>query len=171
MKQDRIRNLYTGLTNKERAALSFRYILDANEVELLRVGDTVQLKTYRCHDAEYSDCVQGFFTLASLWGLIYWQNYSSLMASIALIHATIAGNTTDDLNVVIGMAEYWKRRLLALNVALASICAEHGIDSDIVRRYADIEPDATKYADLLPDAEYLAYIQSSLGSAIAMEAY
>lgn len=166
MKQDRITKLYEGLTNKERAALSFRYILDANELELSRVGDTVEFKSYRCHDAEYREWLQSFFTLASHWGLIYWQHYSGLMATIALRHATIAGSTTDDLKSISTRIVYWKRRLLALDVALDDLCTQHGVDVDVVRRYSEVDQNAITYADLLPDSEYQANIQAALNSAM-----
>ena len=170
MKLDQISKIYEGLTNKERAALSFRYIMDANDLELTRVTDTVEFKSYRCHDIEYRCWVQGFFTLASLWGLIHWQQHSSLMATIALRYATIVDNTESDLDEVNARMVFYKRRLIALDGALLKVCEEHSLDHHAIMKYAGAEPSAENYGELLPDMEYQDEMVSSLSVAIDMTA-
>jgi hypothetical protein len=51
--------------------------------------------------------------------------------------------------------------LLALDRALLTICEEHGIDPDAVRRMAGADPFNPVYT-LEPDAEYQATMQANL---------
>lgn len=166
MKLDQISNLYLGLTNKERAALSFRYIMDSNDLELTRVTDTIEFKNYRCHDAEYRCWVQSYFTLASLWGLMYWQNTSRLMASIALGYANSAGLLTDDILAINNQVTLLKRRALSLNLALIKVCEAHSLDHQAVLKYADVETGDLPDTELLPDMAYLDELVIALGVAL-----
>lgn len=168
MKLDQISKIYEGLSNKERAALSFRFIMDANDLELTRVADTVEFKSYRCHDAEYRCWVQGFFTLASLWGLIHWQQHSSLMATVALRYATIVGDTESDLNEINARVVFYRRRLIALDGALLNVCEKHSLDHHAIMKYAEAEPSAETHGELLPDMEYQDEMIRALAVAIDM---
>lgn len=161
MKQDRIAKLYEGLTNKERAALAFRYMTDTNELELERVAAAVPMKTYECPDMEYQRWLNGFGDMAALWAIEHWQTYSRKLAALWALHLMIARKELDKVQAMMEAHEKWESHLLALDRALVAICEEHGIDPDAVRRMAGADPFDPLYA-LEPDVEYQATMQANL---------
>ncbi len=168
MKQDRIAKLYEGLTNKERAALAFRYMTDTNELELERVASAVPMKIYKCRDMEYQGWLNGFADMAALWAIEHWQTYSRMLAALVALHLTIACKKLDhkeldkdEIQAMMDAHKKWESHLLALDRALLAICEEHGIDPDAVRRMAGADPFDPVYA-LEPDAEYQSTMQANL---------
>src|SRR5574338_509983 len=161
MKQDRIAKLYERLTNKERAALAFRYMTDINELELERVAAAVPMKTYQCPDMEYQRWLDGFACMAALWAIEHWQTFSRKLAALGAMHIMIARKEPEKAQAMIEAHEKWESRLLALDRALLAICEEHGLDPDAVRRMAGADPFTPLYA-LEPDAEYQETMQASL---------
>jgi len=161
MKQDRIANLYEGLTNKELAALAFRYMTDTNELELKRVVAAVPIKAYECSDIEYQQWFNRFADMAAFWAIEYWRNYSQFLAALWVLHLMIARKEWDEVQAMIDAPEKWESHLLALDRALLVICEEHRIDPDAVRRMAGTDPFNPVYA-LEPNAEYQATMQANL---------
>ena len=161
MKQDRIAKLYEGLTNKERAALAFHYMTDTNELELERVAAAVPMKLYECPDMEYQRWLNGFADMAALWAIEHWQTYSRRLAALGALHLMIARKELGKVQAMMDAHEKWESHLLALDRALLTICEEHGIDPDAVRRMAGADPFDPVYA-LEPDAEYQATMQANL---------
>lgn len=161
MKQKRITKLYEELSNKERAALAFRYLTDINELELRRVAAAVPMKTYGCPDKEYQQWFNGFFDMAALWAIKHWQAYSRKLAALGALHLHIARKELDQIQTMIETHEKWESQLLALDRALLAISKEHGIDPDAVRLMAGAEPFEPVYA-LEPDSEYQAIMQANL---------
>ncbi len=161
MKQDRIAKLYEGLTNKERAALAFRYLTEANALEVERVAAAVPLKVYKCRDMEFRRWLDAFTDMAALWSIEHWQTYSRKLAAQVELHVMFANKEKGKVRVMIEAHEKWESHLLALDRALLAICQEHGIDPDAVRRMAGADPFDPMYA-LEPDAEYQATMQANL---------
>lgn len=161
MKQDRIAKLYEGLTNKERAALAFRYMTDTNKLELERVAAAVPMKIYKCPDMEYKRWLNGFADMAALWAILHWQTYSQKLAALGTLYLMIVRKERDKIQAMMDEHEKWESRLLALDRALLAICEEHGIDPDAVRRMAGADPFDPVYA-LEPDAEYRSTMQANL---------
>lgn len=162
MKQpDRIAKLYEGLTNKERAALAFRYLIDTNELELERVSAAVPMKTYKCPDMEYRLWLGSFFDMAAMWAIEHWQTVSRMLNALVTLHVMIACKELDKVPPMLDAVEKWESNLLALDRALLAICEEHGIDPDAVRRLAGAVPFEPVRA-LEPNAEYQATMQTNL---------
>ena len=156
MKQDNVAKMYRLLTNKERAALAFRYMADANELEIERVAAAVPWKSYEGPDIEFKNWINGFFALANYWGLTHWQLYARKLAALGSIHILFNQNERDKADLAIDAHSHWEARLLALDLALLSICEENGIDPNAVRRLADAEPYFPILSDLASDAEFQA---------------
>jgi len=162
MRTDPIANLYHGLKNKERAALAFCYLTDTNELELKRVVAAVPLKGYMGPDAEYQAWFDGFFSLACLWAIEHWKAQSCNFAALAGVHLVLGMGEIPKAKAMIEAYERWESRLLALDQALATVCAEHGLDPDAVRRLAGAEPFACTLNDVVVDQQYQVAMQSNL---------
>lgn len=160
MKESRINKMYEKLTNKERAVLAFRYLSDANELELKRVEGSVPIKTYDCPDVEYQFWFDGFFNMAALWSIEHWKVYSRSLTALVALH--LMDNQLDKVKSMLDAHAIWESRLLALDCALLSVCEEHGIDPDAVRRLAGTEVFSPMSADLKPDAEYQVAMRANM---------
>ena len=81
MKTDRITKLYEDLTNKERAALCYRYQMDDNDVEVARIIATVPRKAYEGADEEFKGWLISFSVMANVWAINHWKLYSRHLAA------------------------------------------------------------------------------------------
>lgn len=160
MNQNRVTKMYDGLTNKERAALAFHYLTDANELELKRVEASVPVKLYRCPDLDYLDWLDSFFNMAALWAIEHWQMYSRSLTALVALH--INCDNLEKEKSIIEVHAIWESRLLALDCALLVVCDEHGIDPNRVRRLAGTKAFSPMSARTKPDADYQADMQVCL---------
>jgi hypothetical protein len=160
MKQDRITKLYGKLTNKERAALAFHHLTNVNEAELERVVATVPRETYECLDMEYRRWLNGFFDMGALWAIEHWRSYSRKLAALGELFL-MARKEPDKVQDMWDTHEECESYLLALDRALLTVCEEHGIDPDAVRRMAGADPFVPMFA-MEPSAEHQATMRKNL---------
>lgn len=154
MQNKRITKMYQNLSCREKATLSFGYILSNDTHGLSRIANTVSHHTYSCRDIEYSDWLAKSFTFASTWSLLYWQNYASYAATLALFAAALANeNVNEDAEGLSGQINFWKGRLFALNGVLNHLCEKYGLSVDAVHKYGDVESFIQDGATN-PDMEY-----------------
>jgi len=149
---DGITKLYGNLSNKELAALTFHHLTDANEIELRRIESVVPFKTYRCRDLEYRDRLDGIFNVAALYSIEHWRIYACSLEALVASHVN-AGDSQKEQQTLDAM-ESWQSRLLALDAALKSVCIEHGISEEAIRRLAGAEEIAPVRPRLRADESY-----------------
>ncbi|MBI2066832.1 MAG: hypothetical protein HYT77_02300 [Deltaproteobacteria bacterium] len=162
MKADRVAKLYGDLTNKERAALYFRYICDRNELEMDRVESSVPWKNYCCIDFQYSDWRDSFFHMALVWALDCWRLRTRQWAAFALIHLLMQSGERDQAHEVMAEHKRLEARLLAMDRALEVTCAEHGLEAEAVRRLTGTPTFDPLFPELDPDSGYQAEVQLNL---------
>lgn len=158
---DTITKLYSGMTNKERAALAFRYLTDVNELELERVSGAVPFKTYRCRDLEYQDRLDGLFNMAALYSIEYWRIYSRSLEALVASH--VMANDSVKEQQMLEVQGIWQSRLMALNCAMLAVCTEHGIEPDSVRQLAEVETFVPMSGSVKPDTNYRMDMQENFG--------
>ena len=126
------------------------------------------LKDYRCPDVAYQARLDGFTRFAAYWAIEHWRlrcrKAEMLGAALAAIRRGDEFEKTDDLLYAHEQAE---SGLLALDAALATVCAEHGLDAADVRRVAGTEAFKPMREGLAPDCEYLAAMQSAFAQIVA----
>ena len=167
MKSNGITKLYAELTNKERAALSFRYMTEGNELEFDRILATVPRFTYRCHDFEYRNWLDAFFNVWHIWAIEHWQCRYRAVAAMYGAQIRLRQERMGDVSKYLDAHELWESRLLALDAALEAVCEEHGIDVDAMRGLTETEAYRPVFRDLKPDSEYQKRMQDDFRSLIA----
>jgi hypothetical protein len=164
MPKDRLENLYEHLTSREKATLAFTHLSALNAGEADRVRATVPMKVYRTLDEDHVNWVSALQGFAMLWALIHWQEFAGTLA--ALGRMTFFLDRGDDDRAAESF-DAWVRgesRLLALNIALESACAEHGIDPEAVRRIAGVDGPYKASGPAETDADYLAEMTAAFAN-------
>lgn len=149
--------LYNGLSNKQKAALTFKNVIELNTDEIPIISSTVEKKHYSQRDTEYTDLVDAFFSVASLWGLTYWQKKCQETACLVLAAEL-------DTDQAISRYREVEARVTALHYALQEFCNTHGLDAQSVYKFAGVEK--PNLADKLYDEFYLAEWVENLNSCI-----
>lgn len=170
MKHDPITKLYTDLTDAERAALSFNYMMQNNVTERRRIESAMPMQNFTNFPLEYRRAFDGIAMVAALYAVEYWRDVSMANMFLADVCAisprTIqsAGHLADE--EILQNAEYlnWRATvdslegceiaLASLEAAIDKLCAERGICPVAIRKMAG---DRT-YKQMQPDIKPNAYI-------------
>lgn len=142
----RSKKLYDHLSSKQKAALTFKCLVNRNEEEAGLITDSVPRHVYRQTEAAYSDWIEVIFSVASLWSIEYWQQ----MYYSASILVTIAESDTEEYKLVAYRQQ--QARLAALKEALEEFCIQHGIDVAPVYEFAGVNP--KQFKEINVDYEY-----------------
>jgi DNA-binding phage protein len=156
MKAENITKLYRGLTNHELASLAFDYAVKDDSLECVRIAESVDVADYRCTNFAYRNRLTDIFTVASTYGMIYWQGYSSLLASMAMTYAITAEMTDECIVEAADRVIMMKRHVVATDHALTQICEEYGLTRENILKYAGIDEHGDMFNDISPDVETLA---------------
>lgn len=167
MSVDRIAKLYAGLTNKERAVLAFRHLVEQNATEVERIAATVPCATYTSLDTEYLQWLNGLAHLASAWGLEHWQLQTRRLAALCGAHCALEVAGEELASAMIWMGRLSESRLLALDLAIEEICKQHGVAVAAVRQWASAEPFSPHWADVVPDPDFLDQLRESFAALLS----
>jgi hypothetical protein len=138
MKTDAITKAYAALTNQERAALAFIHLCRCDELELTRVAASVPRITYTGPAIDYSECFDRLFAAASWWALEHWKAVARCTAARGGWHI-MEGKNKATMEAFLFAVESWESRLMALEIALDEVGAEHGLDPEAVHKLAGCE--------------------------------
>ena len=152
---DRLTKAYRGLNADQSAALAFHYISEGNALEFKRLGDAVPRKDYNCPDVAYQARLDGFTRFAACWAIEHWRLRCHKAEMLGAALAATRRNDDEKADTLLDAHERAESCLLALDVALAAICAEHGLDAADVRRMAGTEAFEPMREGMTPDADYL----------------
>lgn len=111
--------LYNDLSNKQKAILTFQNLTELNADEVPIIAGTVERKEYSQRHIEYTDQVETLYSVASLWGIAYWQQ-KYLEATCLLL---VAEQGTD---LAASRYREVEARVTALHYALQEFCNTHG---------------------------------------------
>lgn len=154
--------LYSSLNNKQKAALTFQNLAELNADEIPIISGTVEKKHYSQKDAEYTDWIETFYSVASLWSLTYWkQKY--LEATCLILVAE------QDADLAISRYREVEARVTALHYALQEFCNTHGLDVQSVYKFAGAEqPNLTgKLYDEFYLAEWIENLNNCIHSKLS----
>lgn len=168
MKQDPITKLYSGLTDRERAALAFDYITQGNEVEQSRIEGAMSMQHFTGFPLEYRRAMDGIHMVAMLYAIEHWRNVAMvnvyLAGAIAMSADSIAATQSLDNEAILQCAAYKEWRaivdalkshetmLRSIEAAIDGICADHGISPAALRKIAGTRVYCPVWPDLKPYA-------------------
>lgn len=155
MKTDAITKSYSALTNKQRAALFFRYTTQEDELETMRVLSSVPKKTYTMNDVEFLKWVDGFSSLASAFAHQHWFARHWLVVSALRLKSLVSKNPEQLELWESAMEEvrHWQQNLLSLDAALSAVAKQHGFDLLSVYQRAQTLPYRTNVGEISADDE------------------
>ena len=165
MKQDPITKLYTGLTDKERAALAFTYRAQHNAIEQGRIEAVMPMQYFTGLPLEYRSWTYNLQSLAMLYAIEYWRHVARAQATMGGASATL--HQTDDPAQWQPMIKHFEEaevKLLSLEAAFDDVCVEHGLDTGAMRYMAGNQFYQVAHPDLIPDAEFMAEIRETFVS-------
>ncbi|WP_283744277.1 hypothetical protein [Sideroxydans sp. CL21] len=158
MKTDAITKSYAALTNKQRAALFFRYTTDADELEAMRVLSSVPKKSYSMNDVEFLKWAEGLSTLASVFAHEHWIARHWMVASALRMEALISKHPEKfrELDDALREVQHWQQYLLSMDVALKGAAKQHGFDLLSIYQRARAMPYSNRVEEVTTDPEMVA---------------
>lgn len=159
---DRLTKAYRGLNADQSAALAFHYISEGNALEFKRLGDAVPRKDYNCPDVAYQARLDGFTRFAACWAIEHWRLRCHKAEMLGAALTASRRNDDEKADTLLDAHERAGSYLLALDVALVAVCADHGLDAADVRRMAGTEAFKPMREGMTPDADYLAAMRGGL---------
>ena len=174
MKTDAITKAYESLTDKQRAALYFRYVTDENELEANRVLSAVPRQSYSMSNREFTLWQDGFSRVAHVFAQEHWIARHGLVVAALRLKVVSAKDEHDIVKQLkafekaIAEVESWQKLLLSLDAALAAVSKQHGFDLLSVYIRARTVPYKTENGGATTDAEmqtaWVEMFDSILGS-------
>ncbi|WP_411727786.1 hypothetical protein [Methyloglobulus sp.] len=136
MKAAQVDKLYNKLTPTEQAALAFEAIARNDDAELNVIVESVERKDYRCTHWDFRWRLSGLTNLASYYAMIYWKTRTYM--EVVNSKYNECGNEADQKAAFVFLD-----RLLAMEVALADVCAKMNIDVLAVKKFAQCDNEHT----------------------------
>jgi len=152
MKDDTITKLYSGLTDRERAALAFDYLMPYNEIEMQRIQAAMPEQYFVGSPLEFRRMFHGFLNISMLYAIEYWRQVAMANIYLAGLNAmsmkTIEATKHLSDEEIVNSTEYqeWEAvlkrfenheiMLLSLEVAIDEISADHGLNPQSLRGMA-----------------------------------
>lgn len=149
-----ITNLYQGLSNKEKAVLSFE-ASKTNSNEFSRIKNSVKSEIVEMKEHEYRSWLIKLNIFSSTWSMLHFKENEKYLVAMAVFYSGEAEEdaTEEQQSAVFIQIQQQKARLCAIDNALEHLCNKHGLSTESVRKYADIEIFFTA-DEASPDIEY-----------------
>ena len=163
--------LYSRLSNAQKAALCFKAVCTGQPDEAAKVFASVERFTYQMSDAEFHKWSDAFSSLVAIFGLMYWQQesrrgfVSGAMVAIDLsdLHNHTAGRDIDESKGrdTLALLKQMAGQQAALVAAMQEHCERHRLEWEAVLTFADIDPD--RLPKEAPDPDWLERYRKELG--------
>ena len=164
--RNKIAKAYEAMKPEQLAAIAFQNVMKQDAVEFDRVRDAVPRRTYNSLDYDYRMRFSSLFDFADYWTIQRQRHViDSLSLTIKLYQLTrelIAAKPgadefitlSEQLDVLVERCSRQNAMLAAMDVAMATVCRELGIDAELIRTFAGFKPLPDGFAE--PDADWLA---------------
>ena len=149
MKDDTITKLYAGLTDKERAALAFDYLIPGNDIEIQRIQSAMPDQHFSGLPREYRQTFDGFLHVALFYALEYWRQVAMANIYLAGLNA-MSGKITEatkhmpndeisqnaqyqEFDAMLKLHSGHEVMLLSLEVSIDQISTDYGLNPASLR--------------------------------------
>ena len=123
MKPNQIDKLYSKLTPHEQAALCMEASARQDRADFDAIADCVPRVTYQGSHLDYSQRLIGLYSLAGLYGTIYWKNHTLMLMAFNL-------SSEDDNKEYIEIAKRFVAKLASMDAALIDVCGRIKVNVD-----------------------------------------
>ena len=150
---DPLIKLYAGLTDRERAVMSFRYLTqgDNGDLERKRIESVMPEQYFVGLPLEFRRTEYNLQGLAQLYAVTYWKQVSLCQAFLAGTMALIHDDDEVEYKPMMQRFEAAEAALMAIEQAFDDVCLEHGLDKDVMRFMAGTQFYNLAMPDLKPD--------------------
>ena len=145
---DPLIKLYAGLTDTERGKMAYACFLRGNDLERKRIESTLPEQYFIGLPTAYRRMYVVLANLTLIYAVAYWQQVAHCQAFMA---AAMALLDDDDPESYLPRLKAAEGVLLAIEQAFDSVCAEHGLDRDLMRGMAGKRFYTVATPDLQPD--------------------
>lgn len=160
----RIDRLYESLSNRERAVLAFRYLVNLNEGELERVRQSVPRKVYECSDEEFTGLFDSLYHMSCWFAVERSRIFGSVLSVLFDLH-----NCEDSSRSLGAVFHALDRSLASLDAGLLVVCKRYNIDPDPVQRMSATDLSVRLFTGTNPDPEYQAAVEECLGRFLELQ--
>ena len=148
MKNDPTTKMYTELTGRERALLSFDHLTQGNVTEQERIEATMPMQYFTGLPLEYRSWTYNLQILAMLYAIEYWRNVATanthLVGHNVIFEALVKKYPTNKERVQSSEWQEGKNLLklfykcevmiLSIEAAINELCEDHGINPIAIKR-------------------------------------
>ena len=158
---DPLIKLYAGLTDKERGKMAYAYLLQGNDLELKRIESVMPEQYFIGLPTAYRRMHVDLTNLMMGYAVAYWQQVSICQAHMSALMVLMHDADPEAYKPMMDRFKAAEAVLLAIEQAFDEVCAEHGLDAELMRGRAGkrfytvatrgLEPDAvclTGYREL-----------------------
>ena len=150
---DPLIKLYAGLTDRERAVMSFRYLMqgDNGDLERKRIESVMPEQYFVGLPLEFRRTEYNLQGLAHLYAITYWKQVAQCLTFAAGTSAMLYDPDPEAYKPVMQRFEDAEAALLAIEQAFDDTCLEHGLDAAVMRSMAGKKFYTVSMPDLKPD--------------------
>lgn len=142
--QNTMGRAYEGLSMPERVALAFHFHAHDNELEVLRLRDAIPKSAVGRPMQALAYGVERWRSVSAFYAINYWRLRALANEAIVAMHMTASPGLekmpADAPWTLVDHAIALHARLVALDSALDTVCAENGIDPADIRHVSASEP-------------------------------
>lgn len=148
---DPLIKLYAGLTDTERGKIAYAYLLQGNDLERKRIESTMPEQYFVGLPMAYRRMHVDLTNLTLIYAVAYWQQVALCQAYMSGVMALLKDDDPEAYQPLVTCLKAAEAVLLAIEQAFDSVCAEHGLDRDLMRGMAGKRFYECASSDLQPD--------------------
>lgn len=152
---DSLIKLYAGLTDTERGKMAYAYLLQGNDLERKRIESTMPEQPFVGLPMAYRRMHVDLTNLTLNYAVAYWQQVALCQAFMSGLMTRLHDDDPEAYKPLLTRFKAAEAVLLAIEQAFDSVCAEHGLDRDLMRGMAGKRFYECASSDLEPDDAYL----------------
>ena len=158
---DPLIKLYAGLTDSERAVMSFRYLTqgDNGDLERKRIESVMPEQYFVGLPLEFRRTEYNLHGLAMIYAIAYWKQVAQCLVLMTRTQALFIDPDPEAYKPVMQRWEAAERRLLAIEEAFDDTCLEHDLDKDVMRFMAGTQFYNLAMPGMKPDDVYMKSIR------------
>jgi len=171
MRTETMTRAYEGLSIPERVALAFHFHAHDNELEVLRLRDAIPKSKMARPMQALAYGIERWRSIAAFFAINHWRLRALVNEARLAYHMALNHPDTDDVphdapSILVQHALEVEAKVVALDRALETVCAENGIDPADIRHVSATEPYRSLIPKLEPDAAFQREMTGAMRNAL-----
>ena len=163
---DQMAKMYEGLTDQERGKLAYAYLLQGNSLERMRIESTMQEQYFLGLPTDYRRVFIDLTNLTMSYAVAYWQQVAHCQAYMSAARVLLQDDDPEAYKPMMERFKAGEAALLAIEQAFDDVCAEHGLNAELMRQRKGHQFYAVASPDVKADAQVIADYREVFASAL-----